>query len=758
MNSFKQVFILASLLAVSIFSSCRNESPVQPKSIEDLKVSPAFNWDASHEISLNISVDFTEFTGLLSKISVYDGNPLTDGQLLLTGSAGYNYPFTTTIRIPTAVNQVYFKLENPDGQKFIAQADVTNEINFTFTPATNFKSSEVVVDPDCNSGCDITVSGSSVTIKGGKTYCITSAFTGSVSFEHWNGGGTLKICSTANISSINNMGTGCAIIVTGNGVLKVNNSFSMDGNSSLTAYADTKVELPKSFNMNTSGTNLTNYSTDFTIGENFSPNGPVINYGNITIDGSFNINGSSSLSNSGEFIVSESFNANKNVTNTGLIEVGETCNLNSNIIVVNDCQWIIHKSLNINPAALNMNHGYLSVGETISLNSGTLNLSNQSMVVAKHVNLNSNITGAGSLNSVKSNTATINSGKVIGAVEYATQTGTMSNYNASKFTNGASLVSWANITNYIPTGECNPEGIGENPVSDDADGDGVTDDLDDYPNDPDRAFDNYYPGKGQYCSFAFEDLWPSKGDYDMNDLVADCNYWYVTNAQNKVIDINPTIYIRANGASLENGFGFQLNGVVPAVVESVSGNRITENYVNIANNGTELNQSKTVIIVSDNLENVIHRVGGTFYNTENNDYYGFSDTLKIRITLADPQLQSAVGTPPYNPFLIKDQNRPIEIHLPDMVPTDLMDMGLFGTGDDDSDPVNGRYYKSATNLPWGIAIPQKFDYTWELTQIVYGHLMFGAWAESDGQQYPDWYKNLSGYRDNSMIYFNEAAQ
>ncbi len=57
----------------------------------------------------------------------------------------------------------------------------------------------------------------------------------------------------------------------------------------------------------------------------------------------------------------------------------------------------------------------------------------------------------------------------------------------------------------------------------DADGDGVPNDEDDYPNDGDRAFDNYYPANGP-GTLAYEDLWPGKGDYDFNDLVLDYRF------------------------------------------------------------------------------------------------------------------------------------------------------------------------------------------------------------------------------------------
>ena len=65
-------------------------------------------------------------------------------------------------------------------------------------------------------------------------------------------------------------------------------------------------------------------------------------------------------------------------------------------------------------------------------------------------------------------------------------------------------------------------------TSPDSDGDGVANTFDDYPNDPNKAFNNYYPSKGNYASLAFEDLWPNKGDYDMNDMVVDYNINQIT--------------------------------------------------------------------------------------------------------------------------------------------------------------------------------------------------------------------------------------
>jgi LruC domain-containing protein len=94
----------------------------------------------------------------------------------------------------------------------------------------------------------------------------------------------------------------------------------------------------------------------------------------------------------------------------------------------------------------------------------------------------------------------------------------------------------------------------------------------------------------------------------------------------------------------------------------------------------------------------------------------------------------------------------MEIHLPNYLPTDLVDPSYFGTSDDRSIPSSGIYYKSANNLPWGIHIPVVLDHMLEYTEIIEGYLHFAEWAQSNGVSYPDWYLNNPGYRDQSKLW------
>ncbi len=286
----------------------------------------------------------------------------------------------------------------------------------------------------------------------------------------------------------------------------------------------------------------------------------------------------------------------------------------------------------------------------------------------------------------------------------------------------------------------------------DADHDGIPDNQDDYPNDPTMAHDNFYPNKTSYGSLAFEDLWPTKGDYDFNDLVVSYRFDQITNADNNVVKVQATLITEAMGATLHNAFGFQM-GCLAAKVAGVTGIDLKHSYISLSANNCEAGQTKAVVIPYDDAFDRLPYPGtGIGTNTTMGAPYVTPDTIRLTITLAQPVPVSTMGTPPYNPFLIVNQDRGHEVHLVDNQPTDKADLSLFGTGDDNSSVAAGRYYKTSSNHPWAINIAEKFNYMIEKQQILTGYLKFSTWAESGGSSYPDWYKSTSGYRDNSKIY------
>jgi len=308
--------------------------------------------------------------------------------------------------------------------------------------------------------------------------------------------------------------------------------------------------------------------------------------------------------------------------------------------------------------------------------------------------------------------------------------------------NDAVFYATANPIENIESGNVQP--AYPDPV--DTDGDGIYDSFDDYPNDPNLAFDNFYASSELYGTLAFEDLWPAKGDYDFNDLVIDYNFNRISNAQNEVVTLRGKFAVRAIGASFKNGFGFTIEGLNPNAIASVTGTNYTEGYIQTNANGTEAGQTSATIIVFDNAWENGHG------NTRAGQDFIIPDTITVDITLSTPIAADDFGIAPFNPFIIVNKNRGKEVHLPNYLPSDLVDESFFGQSFDDTQPDIGKYYKTVDNLPWAVNFPSKFEYPLETISIDLGHLKFIPWVLSNGQEYKDWYKDLDGYRDNSKIY------
>ncbi|RVU01762.1 LruC domain-containing protein [Mucilaginibacter limnophilus] len=287
----------------------------------------------------------------------------------------------------------------------------------------------------------------------------------------------------------------------------------------------------------------------------------------------------------------------------------------------------------------------------------------------------------------------------------------------------------------------------------DKDGDGVLDELDAFPNDGTKAYISYYPSANTYAQVAFEDNWPYKGDYDLNDLVVNYRYTFVSNAKNQVVTLTGDYIAMAAGASFKNGFGVQLP-VAASAVASVTGQNITGNYITRASNGVESGQSKAVIIPFDNHDNVIRYPDNSFLiNTVPTKDKVAGSTTTVTVTFASPVDQANLAASSFNPFLISNLRRGYEVHLPGYAPTDKADTKLFKTGDDASVPGSGKYYLSNENWPWAIGYTTAIQYPIEEASITKAYLHFAEWAQSGGTSFTDWYSNTaSGYRNNSFIY------
>lgn len=285
----------------------------------------------------------------------------------------------------------------------------------------------------------------------------------------------------------------------------------------------------------------------------------------------------------------------------------------------------------------------------------------------------------------------------------------------------------------------------------DSDKDGILDKEDDFPDDPLRAFNDYYPSETGFGTLAYEDLWPAKGDYDFNDLVLDYRFNQVRNAENLIVEILATINLRAIGGSFHNGFGIEFP-FSKGVVSGIDGQELQEGIVQLESNGTETASEKATAIIFEDAWNYLRVSGVSFVNTHSEAEQADPYTFNIQIRFTKGLTDEEVGSPPYNPFIFINGDRSREVHLFGHEPTDLMNPEYLGTGDDFSNPQNSGYFKTASNLPWALDIPASFDYPEEKNPVDEAYLNFIEWAETAGTSGNDWYQEKEGYRNKLKIF------
>lgn len=223
---------------------------------------------------------------------------------------------------------------------------------------------------------------------------------------------------------------------------------------------------------------------------------------------------------------------------------------------------------------------------------------------------------------------------------------------------------------------------------------------------------------------AFEDNWPNKGDYDLNDVIVKYNSVLSFNTSNQVLSTEDTFTALWSGASFKNGFAYQMN--------TDRSNVVTEfDNISDTSQGLDRELAKATVNVFTNA------LSATENNTKTASY-------KIKNTLTTPIDHETFGVAPYNPFIMVHENlgsNRCEVHLVNYKPTEKANMSLFHTGKDLSSPNNGIYYVAAENYPFAIQLVDAEDFsTTETESVDITYPEFIKWVKSNGSEYKDWYK------------------
>lgn len=237
---------------------------------------------------------------------------------------------------------------------------------------------------------------------------------------------------------------------------------------------------------------------------------------------------------------------------------------------------------------------------------------------------------------------------------------------------------------------------------------------------------------------AFEDNWPHKGDYDMNDVVFSYQRTlYMKNDGDfnfRLLSIDEEYVFRNNGASFINGFGYEIGGNVKRTDVDVT--VISDKQY--AGQGLDNDLEKATVMLTGNTKELA--VGTTF-------------KVKTKFKSGTKYYNADLWFNPYNPFIVVlgyndgdylAANR-TEVHLSQTYkPTPKADKALFHTADDLS--TANHYYISSGNYPFALEITGalsdilNFKIPTEQKPIDVTYPKFIDWVK-DHDANKDWWKN-----------------
>lgn len=216
----------------------------------------------------------------------------------------------------------------------------------------------------------------------------------------------------------------------------------------------------------------------------------------------------------------------------------------------------------------------------------------------------------------------------------------------------------------------------------DTDKDGVSDDTDQYPDDP-----ALIASVSKEFTIAYEDLYPSQGDADFNDLVVKIALTEYINPQNRISKINVRCKALSAGAGYTNQFWISILG-------------------------------KDYQLITDPKVDTM----GSWNDKPDEDYVD-ATVHSLDIIYENPVARTDIAPMPYDPYIKANGSEKNQVHLP-FVTTSF-------TGD----------RLDSTKFPWAVLVPDEWMWPYESTKIFKAYPHFEEWYKSDGKLYQDWYLN-----------------
>lgn len=730
----KTSFAYFALLVLTLLTACSEQDYYDPNSqkvpdeLSDLTVPSGFDWTTTSQIALNLDVDDKYNGSYYYKVQIFDNNPIisSHASLLAEGLAKKNEPFKAKITYAKSDSILYVQQTDPTGNKSVKAIYVSGN-STTVKAANETKSANLTYTVPTRS---YTTPSNAIVISGNSTFythpqngvsnfviLAGQTFEGEISND-WGSDVYVYINGTwknpASSTSLNNMKL---IIQDGGKYIPTQTTSSMTVNGS----AKIVVAATGQFNPDkkTVDLNMRNESGQIVNNGIFYANN-MLNIKEIFNYRTMSVSGTISSNTSGVQIINEdSFTAQALIIN--------------GINIINKCKFIVSGTAKLENAIVNIASEKLFKVNILDFQgNNTINLDSRAILdVTTELQFNSTSTFIKGSNSgdralLRLEKFSVNNWSRPTFSDYIQVES--SNYPESKdptpyyILPNVEFVPKGQSTVNIPSTDCNAGGnvIKSNeptPVS--------------YPLDVTL---------GDTYSYAFEDNYPSIGDYDMNDFVLDVKLAYTLSAANKISKLDIKTKVRAVGASKRLAAAIQLDGVLKGNIKSVTatGTLFKGDVFSVAN-GLENNQSYAVLPITDDAHALFGVETSQVINTRTDKSYLPAKDIEFSVAFNNPiDISSVPLLDILNIFIVNggynSSNRK-EVHLRGYQPTDKS-----------TDLSSGKNY-SSSDFVYAIRTPKSIKYPLEWTKISDAYSQFKTWVSSNGQSNPDWYNT---YQTNKV--------
>lgn len=770
----KKMMALAAITSAILLTGCQKDlyDPDYVASKNGLLtgVPSDFNWSTISSVNLTVNVDDKYNGEYYYVVEVFDSNPVinSNAKLLTKGVAKKGQAFSTEFSIPQTLKNIAIRQTAPTGLTVTRIADVASNITLDFassaTKSVSTRSSNSTI--------------STKSISAGESDFANEAPAGIPEYENsiqssstnfilkknydeinvWTSDRTLYISGNITINKFTYLASGCKVYLLPGSTLTIIKGNGSANDPNLISFGQYNCLI--SINSGAKLTTQSNIQLD--------SNCKILNIGNFTAP-KFTLTTSSGMINGGTVDISEQ----TLITNNGVIWKNEdgtytTKNMeiqSQNANTLNSCKLIITNNLYLNSANLKIDKGAYVSCNTIEMNGARIDMGANAIlniITQANYDWNPETDSNGKHYGIYGPTSDKALLKIKKAIQHVANSYPIIHYGgclqiecqdhpSSSFFTQKETVEWVPVGGTSFTIEKSGCSEGNNVA------------IGNIATNP--SFPITVP-LGTNYTYAIEDLWPSYGDYDFNDLVVTVNFIpQIIGNDNKVHKLTINAELRALGANKSLAAALQFDNIPIEKVKNISYSVLSSDGTVLKNsspldgsvfeinsNGTEADQTKAVVPLFDNAHYLLETSGET--NTVIGGKKVEPKTVKIEIQFTtgnnNQVAQSDIDVKNLNFFIVTDKQKTnrTEVHLAGYNATDKVNKSLFGTGVDNS---NGNTkYLSKDHLVWGIMIPTIFNFPIESTDITKAYPEFKEWAISGGTTNTDWYN--SSKADGQYIY------